>query len=218
MDAYDLTATSLRTQREAIAAARDLYDRLYRDLRADAPDADGAALEAAYQKGEATLATLDSTASDLPLSADTRELLAGFLEGPAEDDLESRRAWLTLLPELMVDVRRAEEAQHASLIQPAYGSRGLAWEGLGTLFSGIREVEAVLVDVAWPSLDQATGLIFNTAVDWKYFAEESARYVLTSWTDVVVSAKIPAPGSRRTQPERTTEPTAKRISSYALAA
>jgi hypothetical protein len=218
MNATTMTTSTLRTQRDALAAASDLYDRLYRDLRADTPEDRWGQMDAAYQTGAATLATLASTASDLPLSGDTRALLTGYLEGPAEDDLEGRSAWLTLLPELLVDVRRAQEAEHAALMQPVYGSRGLVWEDFGALFHGIREVEAVIAPLSWPKAFETKHIFVSTTHDWEFFAEQSARYVLDSWSMVIGAVKTAPSKSGEVEAKPAEEPKSMGTNSYALAA
>lgn len=103
------------SQSEAVDRAIALYETLPERLRGTEWWTDAVAEE--FALGQAKLDTLRLTATALPLSRGADELLTSYLAGPNPDDIEAAHAWVTLLPELMVDVMGAEKQQNARTLQ-----------------------------------------------------------------------------------------------------
>lgn len=103
------------SQSEAVDRAIALYETLPERLRGTEWWTDAVAEE--FALGQAKLDTLRLTATALPLSRGADELLTSYLSGPNPEDQDAAHAWVTLLPELVVDVIGAEKQQNARTLQ-----------------------------------------------------------------------------------------------------
>jgi hypothetical protein len=97
--------------RESVAEAQALYDRIYDGLRGQIDERRQPILDALHRDGVATLRALAMTSASRPLSAESAAMMRSYLRGPQAGDLEAAETWMTLLPELLLELRQREEAE-----------------------------------------------------------------------------------------------------------
>lgn len=144
MTRYSYTATPAPSPKErtmairsplsqwaAFSRALDLYDELYLALREI--DADDLFADT-YSQGRASIAALRDSSTDISLSFDTNDLLEDYLEGPDRTDADALAVWMRMLPELLVDLRREEDARRNPVVGAAIPT--VAWSQFERLVIG----------------------------------------------------------------------------------
>lgn len=181
------------TRRGAFARALDLYGELFARIQDGVTDdAQLATLRERFERGRTILETHRDSAADVPLSAPAAELLDSYLAGPDPEDEEAHREWLTVLPEVLVGIRRAEEmedaARHETLdallrdatkpLEPMYSS---------TLLSAMRAIalpSLIINESAWRSVnllsEMSESMLRNVSFAMDFLVESSAYTALVT--------------------------------------
>jgi hypothetical protein len=191
----------------AFSRALDLYGELFAAVQERARDeGERATLRERYERGRTILETHRDSAADVPLSAPAAELVEAYLAGPDPEDHEAHREWLTVLPEVFVGVRRAEEledaAQHQTLDALLRDTTRVGEAYSATLLAAMRAIALPSITVtesAWRTVQAVTEInesvarSLNFALD--FLADASASAALTAGMSARLIAQPFAPYS-----------------------
>lgn len=112
------------TLRGTAERALELFDRIHADLASRIDESRRRILDALHAEGAATLRALTVTSGEEELSDESAAMIRAYLRGPEPGDEEAAETWMTLLPEVMLELHQREEStvheRVASARRPAW--------------------------------------------------------------------------------------------------